>query len=82
MAKRPPKKAMLTCSFCGRGDRADAVVIPGPDVNICSDCVDICTRILAENNVTPASSAALPVLHVPPPGEIKTFLDQYIVGHD
>ncbi|MDX9868363.1 MAG: ATP-dependent Clp protease ATP-binding subunit ClpX [Kiritimatiellia bacterium] len=83
MAKRPPTKTAMTCSFCGKDERAGAVVIPGPGANICGECVDICMRILAENNATPRKpSAALPVLNVPPPGEIKAFLDQYIIGHD
>ena len=74
----------MVCSFCGKDERSGAVVIPGPGVNICGDCVEICTRIMSDNapGKKRAGEAALPVLKVPPPSEIKKFLDQYIIGHD
>jgi ATP-dependent Clp protease ATP-binding subunit ClpX len=74
----------MVCSFCGKESRSGALIIPGPGANICADCVDICTRIISEN--TPgkkkAAGSSLPALKVPPPAEIKKFLDQYIIGHD
>ncbi|MDD2347212.1 MAG: ATP-dependent Clp protease ATP-binding subunit ClpX [Kiritimatiellae bacterium] len=74
----------LACSFCGRSARSGVLIIPGPDVNICEECVDICARIISENSPQKKSSDAstLPALKVPPPAEIKEFLDQYIIGHD
>jgi ATP-dependent Clp protease ATP-binding subunit ClpX len=73
----------MACSFCGKDERSGAVIIPGPGANICSDCVDICARIVADNAPGKKRAAgALPQLKVPPPGEIKSFLDQYIIGHD
>ena len=84
MARRPPpSKEEMTCSFCGKDERSGAVIIPGPGANICGDCVEICTRIIAENRPgKKPAAAALPALKVPPPAEIKSFLDQYIIGHD
>ena len=75
----------MACSFCGKNEKSGAFIIPGPGgANICGDCVDICTRIVAEN--TPGArkggASALPALKVPPPAEIKSFLDQYIIGHE
>jgi ATP-dependent Clp protease ATP-binding subunit ClpX len=74
----------MTCSFCGKDERAGALIIPGPGANICSDCVEICTRIVTEtvSGKKRPSGSSLPVLKVPPPAEIKRFLDQYIIGHD
>ncbi len=83
MARRPPTNQEMACSFCGKDERSGAVIIPGPGANICSDCVDICARIVADNAPGKKRAAgALPQLKVPPPGEIKSFLDQYIIGHD
>jgi ATP-dependent Clp protease ATP-binding subunit ClpX len=74
----------MVCSFCGKDELSGAVIIPGPGANICSDCVEICTRIVAENAPGKKRGAApsLPQLKVPPPAEIKAFLDQYVIGHD
>ena len=87
MARRTPTSPDdMVCSFCGKSARAGALIIPGPGANICGDCVEICTRIITEN--APAKkkggggASALPALKVPPPAEIKKFLDQYIIGHD
>ena len=87
MARRTPTSPDdMVCSFCGKSARAGALIIPGPGANICGDCVEICTRIITEN--APAKkkggggTSALPALKVPPPAEIKKFLDQYIIGHD
>ncbi len=83
MARRsPPSNQDMVCSFCGKDERSGAVIIPGPGANICSDCVEICTRIVSENKPGKKASATLPALKVPPPAEIKKFLDQYIIGHD
>ena len=84
MARRtPPSTPDLTCSFCGKSEHSGALIIPGPGANICGDCVEICTRIVAENKPgKKAGPGALPALKVPPPAEIKRFLDQYIIGHD
>ncbi len=87
MARRspPPSDTQLSCSFCGKDERSGVLIIPGPGANICSDCVEICTRIVDENKPAGkkrSGAGALPALKVPPPVEIKQFLDQYIIGHD
>ena len=86
MARRspPPPTEDLTCSFCGKNEKSGAIIIPGPGANICGDCVDICTRIMAENSpgARKGGAGVLPALKVPPPAEIKSFLDQYIIGHE
>jgi len=84
MARRPtPPSQDMTCSFCGKDERSGAVIIPGPGANICADCVEICTRIVADNAPGKKSTPdVLPALKVPPPAEIKKFLDQYIIGQD
>ncbi|MDD4103352.1 MAG: ATP-dependent Clp protease ATP-binding subunit ClpX [Kiritimatiellae bacterium] len=83
MARRPPVRDELTCSFCGKPDSRACLVVPGPGVNICEGCLDICQHIVQESRPGKASKdAKLAPLKVPPPVEIKTFLDQYIIGHD
>jgi ATP-dependent Clp protease ATP-binding subunit ClpX len=40
----------IRCSFCGkRGDEVRSIVAgPSPNVAICSECIDLCAQIIAE----------------------------------
>lgn len=70
----------LVCSFCSRSQEEVRKLIAGPSVYICDECIDLCNDIIAEEveteNVLPTQSK------VPKPKDIKTFLDQYVVGQD
>src|SRR5690606_23113537 len=63
------------------GKRHDEVnkLIAGPDVNICDECVNLCGEIVAEERARKGTSRSM---KVPPPKEIKSFLDQYVIGQD
>ena len=87
MARRPLQPPdEVVCSFCKKDYHSGALIIPSPTGNafICGDCVGICARIIAEEGAGKKKPAnpTLPALKVPPPAEIKAFLDQYIIGHD
>ena len=75
----------LKCSFCGKTQDQVKKLIAGPEVYICDECVELCNEILdeeffepkdKEEDVTPAEKS------IPKPHEIKSYLDQYIVGQD
>jgi ATP-dependent Clp protease ATP-binding subunit ClpX len=70
----------LVCSFCSRSQEEVRKLIAGPSVYICDECIDLCNDIIAEEveteTVLPAQSK------VPKPKDIKSFLDQYVVGQD
>lgn len=36
----------LYCSFCGKTAAEVALLIRGPGVNICNECVDLCVQIV------------------------------------
>ena len=74
MAKKDEQ--MLSCSFCGKCE-AQARLIAGPGVYICSECVQACAELLRENAQSEAS-----LDHLPTPMEIKTYMDNYIIGQD
>lgn len=38
----------INCSFCGASDHERERTIAGPTVFICSDCVGLCSDILAD----------------------------------
>lgn len=68
----------LRCSFCGKSQREVQKLIAGPSVFICNECVDICQDILAEER----EIASFESFDLPTPKEIKSFLDQYVVGQE
>lgn len=71
----------LVCSFCNRSQEEVRKLIAGPSVYICDECIELCNDIIREEvdteAVVPASQSK-----VPKPKDIKTFLDQYVVGQE
>ena len=74
MAKIEEKQ--VCCSFCGKGE-ARARLIAGPDVYICSDCVEACSQLLREDYDLDDAPEKLPT-----PMEMKAYMDNYIIGQD
>ena len=68
----------LRCSFCNKPQREVKKLIAGPNVYICNECVDTCNEILVED-IEKEEKSKNPI---PKPKEIKTFLDEYVVGQD
>src|SRR6267142_656217 len=69
----------LSCSFCGKGQREVRKLIAGPTVYICDECIKLCNDIIAEESEREENR---PAVALPAPMEIKTFLDDYVVGQD
>ncbi|WP_416761453.1 ATP-dependent Clp protease ATP-binding subunit ClpX [Roseateles sp. So40a] len=74
---------VLYCSFCGKSQHEVKKLIAGPSVFICDECIELCNDIIRDEvpaEAAPggrASKSDLPV-----PSEIKTTLDQYVIGQD
>jgi ATP-dependent Clp protease ATP-binding subunit ClpX len=75
------KPSYICCSFCGRTER-DVEIIPGPEANICVDCVKHAHELISAAEKEAAGAKTPPLPPVPAPKEIKAFLDQYVIGHD
>jgi ATP-dependent Clp protease ATP-binding subunit ClpX len=54
-------------------------LIAGPTVYICDECIRLCNDIIAEEG---EREDGRPAVSLPTPAEIKTFLDDYVVGQD
>jgi ATP-dependent Clp protease ATP-binding subunit ClpX len=68
------------CSFCGKSADTARRLIAGPnDVFICDDCVEVCRKILAEEEHDLSTQFTG---DIPTPKEIKSYLDQFIIGQD
>ena len=70
----------LFCSFCGKPKEAVKRLIAGPSgVYICNECIDVCREVMREDDLKDEKQQATNLLK---PNEIKSQLDQYIVGQD
>lgn len=68
----------ICCSFCGRSG-SQVRLIAGPGVNICSDCVDTCKELLQQGI---PQEDCIESKQLPTPADIKSYLDNYIIGQD
>lgn len=71
---------LLYCSFCGKSQHEVRKLIAGPSVFICDECVELCNDIIREEIQEDSSEARTDKL--PVPIEIKTILDDYVIGQD
>lgn len=79
-----PRRDSLRCSFCGRSASQAERLVPGPGVNICEQCVEVCSSMLAQDRQK-AAAAATPAPATPKtlkPHEIKQRLDEYVIGQE
>lgn len=70
-------KNTLYCSFCGKSQHEVRKLIAGPNVFICNECVELCTDIIREEDKTQLVKSGE---GIPTPLEIKTVLDDYVIG--
>src|ERR1700722_10152640 len=78
------KKTSAKCSFCGKPKEETLLLISGMDAYICDACVEQASQIIKEEvymqkkkaSDKPSGSKILT------PQEIKTFLDEYVIGQD
>jgi ATP-dependent Clp protease ATP-binding subunit ClpX len=82
--KRTGPEDTLRCSFCHKSQDAVAKLISSPSdyprAYICDECVGVCNSILEDDRgeAHPTTSPA----HLPKPQDVKTFLDEYVIGQD
>ncbi|HYE02976.1 MAG TPA: ATP-dependent Clp protease ATP-binding subunit ClpX [Phycisphaerales bacterium] len=74
-------RKVTTCSFCGKTSREVGPMVEGPNVYICATCTDLCQNIFKQEKRRVSSAGSL-FTEIPPPRQIKEFLDQYVVGQD
>lgn len=79
--KNQDSSGNLNCSFCGKSQKDVKKLIAGPTVYICDECIELCNDIIAEENERDQASLGK-ADHMPMPSEIKSFLDEYVIGHE
>ena len=79
MASFRRAEELLCCSFCGKTQNDVRKLIAGPGVYICNECIDICNEIIDDDDQPEVQTGRT---SIPKPQEIKTFLDEYVIGQD
>ncbi|WP_157265168.1 ATP-dependent Clp protease ATP-binding subunit ClpX [Azohydromonas aeria] len=79
--KGASSEKVLYCSFCGKSQHEVKKLIAGPSVFICDECIELCNDIIRDE-VPPEGAAKSAKSDLPTPGEIKSSLDQYVIGQE
>ncbi|WP_017814093.1 MULTISPECIES: ATP-dependent protease ATP-binding subunit ClpX [Paenibacillus] len=79
MFKFNDEKGQLKCSFCGKSQDQVRKLVAGPGVYICDECIELCTEIVEEEL---GHEEELDLKDIPKPQEIRSILDQYVIGQD
>ena len=75
----------IKCSFCGRDEGDVEFLIPSPTRDgtfICNDCIEACERIIEDHRTYTEKSERLTLKSLPKPQQIKSTLDEYVIGQD
>ncbi len=80
--KGTSSEKVLYCSFCGKSQHEVKKLIAGPSVFICDECIELCNDIVRDEIPAPTPAARAGKSDLPVPSEIKSSLDQYVIGQD
>jgi ATP-dependent Clp protease ATP-binding subunit ClpX len=80
--KASKEKDNINCSFCGRDKQDTAVLIAGINGHICDKCISQAYQIVNEEFASKQDKTINQSLSVLKPIEIKTFLNDYVIGQD
>jgi len=75
-------KKEIKCSFCGRGKSEVNVLIAGVTGHICDNCITQAQSIIKEEIAQKAQKQLESNLVLQKPFEIKSYMDNYVIGQD
>ncbi|MBF0596537.1 ATP-dependent Clp protease ATP-binding subunit ClpX [Faecalibacter rhinopitheci] len=70
------------CSFCGKSRNDVNILVSGVEGNICDTCITQANGIVLEDKKFSNEGNAIQPLNLKSPREIKSFLDDYVIGQD
>ena len=73
---------VLYCSFCGKSQHEVKKLIAGPSVFICDECIELCNDIIRDEAPAEGVGTKSAKSDLPAPLEIKSTLDQYVIGQE
>lgn len=79
-----------SCSFCGKGENKVDSMLTAGSANICDECIVYCYEMLfgsayakaQKKSASKARPSSLSSMKLMKPTEIKSFLDDYVIGQD
>ena len=71
-----------SCSFCGRPESEVGFLVTGVNANICENCAEQAHSIIVEAQRIRKGTPKLKKSDLPKPAQIKSFLDEYVIGQD
>ena len=89
--KDQPNKKEPSCSFCGRKKFEVDLLLSGLDGHICNHCIEQGHNLIAQEGLVAAPKAGkakskpnakTPTFDLKNPAELKSYLDQYIIGQE
>ena len=80
-------KDQLCCSFCGKSQSEVKKLVAGRGVYICDECIQVCISIITDemNEIEKEKKSEQIECEnpeLPTPSQIKSFLDQYVIGQE
>ena len=75
------------CSFCGKSKDDVQQLIAADDANICNECIELCTDLIADGSDAVDDSdddidTSWVNKKLPTPKELRAHLDDYVIGQD
>ncbi len=70
------------CSFCGRSRNEVGILIAGLSGHICDNCIQQAHSIVKDEEITEKKEQISESINVLKPIEIKSVLDEYVIGQD
>lgn len=75
-------KEKKTCSFCGKSEEESTLLIAGIHGHICNTCVSQAYDIVVQEGAFSDKKSKSLKLELKSPKEIKSFLDEYVMGQE
>ncbi|MFN1835026.1 ATP-dependent Clp protease ATP-binding subunit ClpX [Balneola sp. MJW-20] len=82
MSKKEKNSDIVHCSFCGRSSLEVNSMVAGPGVYICDRCVEDASSIIKSDLASLARRREKSFQPVLKPVEIKSKLDEYVIGQE
>ncbi len=72
----------ISCSFCGRKKSEVNILIAGITGHICDSCISQANSIVVDELTEKSNAQVKANITLQRPQEIKSFLDEYVIGQD